>query len=97
MKNLGTIDSVATCETFLSTHKITTGEFDDIEIGDYVTIQDGTYNKEWWVAGLDWKYNAYYGVGDKHHICLLGPLRDSSPKSPSVFPDQPDTAWLPKA
>lgn len=70
-QNLGTFTSVAEIEAFLSDHKVSTGEFEDLYLGDYFTIQDGTYNKEWEIAGFD----HYLHKGDTdfttHHIVLI--------------------------
>ena len=56
-KNLGTITSTAELETFLTAHKVSTGEFYDLYLGDYITINDGTYNAVWMIAGFDTQYN----------------------------------------
>ncbi len=70
-KNLGTISSVSELETFLTTHKVSDGLFTDLYIGDYFTLKDGTYNKEWEIAGFD----TYLYKGDtsltKHHLALI--------------------------
>lgn len=69
--NLGTITSLSELETFLTEHKVAEGVFTDLYVGDYLTIQDGTYNKEWEIAGFD----CYLHKGDtdftSHHICLI--------------------------
>lgn len=56
-KNLGTIASQSALETFLSEHSVTDETFNDLYLGDYFTISDGTYNKAWQIAGFDFAYN----------------------------------------
>ena len=78
-KNLGTFTSTAELETFLSNHEIATGNFTDLYLGDYFTIQDGTYNANWMIAGFDTEF--YKGWLDnssnptpyitQHHITLI--------------------------
>lgn len=68
-KNLGTWSSLAEVEAFLTAHKVSTGEFDDLYLGDYVTIQDGTYNKAWEIAAFDQYLNKY--AFTTHHIVLM--------------------------
>lgn len=69
-KNLGTI-TASNVDAFVTEHGISTGKFTDLYIGDYFTIQDGTYNKEWEIAGFD----TYLHKGDteftKHHLALI--------------------------
>ena len=55
-KNLGTITSTAELETFLSNHEVSAGQFVDLYLGDYFTIQDGTYNANWMIAGFDTEF-----------------------------------------
>ena len=69
-KNLGTI-TASNIDTFLSTHEVSSGKFTDIYVGDRITIQDGTYNKVWVVAGLDTEYNRGYSALSTHHISLI--------------------------
>lgn len=81
-KNLGTFTSTAELETFLSDHEVTTGNFVDLYLGDYFTIQDGTYNANWMIAGFDTKF--YKGWLDnssnptpyitQHHLTLIPPV-----------------------
>ncbi len=70
-KNLGTFSSVSEVEAFLAEHGVSTGVFNDLYLGDYFTLKDGTYNKEWEIAGFD----TYLHKGDteltKHHIALI--------------------------
>ena len=78
-KNLGTFTSTAELETFLSNHEIATGNFTDLYLGDYFTIQDGTYNANWMIAGFDtefykgWLAGGFSGVPwiNQHHITLI--------------------------
>lgn len=70
-KNFGTFTSTAAFEQFLSDHGVSTGLFNDLYIGDYFKIQDGTYNVEWEIAGFD----TYLHKGDSdfatHHLALI--------------------------
>lgn len=70
-KNFGTFASVSAVQQFLSDHAVSTGLFNDLYIGDYFKIQDGTYNVEWEIAGFD----TYLHKGDSdfttHHIALI--------------------------
>ena len=67
-KNFGTFTSLSAVEQFLSDHGVSTGLFNDLYLGDYFKVQDGTYNVEWEIAGFD----TYYQKGDtaftNHHI-----------------------------
>ena len=69
-RNFGAITS-ANIGSFLSEHKVAEGLFTDLYVGDSFTIQDGTYNKEWEIAGFD----TYLHKGDteltKHHLALI--------------------------
>ena len=70
-KNWGTFTSLSEVEQFLSDHGVSTGLFNDLYLGDYFKVQDGTYNVEWEIAGFD----TYYQKGDtaftNHHIALI--------------------------
>ena len=70
-KNFGTFTSLSAVEQFLSDHGVSTGLFNDLYLGDYFKVQDGTYNVEWEIAGFD----TYYQKGDtaftNHHIALI--------------------------
>ena len=78
-KNLGTFTSTAELETFLSNHEIATGNFTDLYLGDYFTIQDGTYNANWMIAGFDTEFYKGWLVDgssdvqwiNQHHITLI--------------------------
>lgn len=70
-KNWGTFTSLSALEQFLSDHGVSTGLFNDLYVGDYFKIQDGTYNVDWEIAGFD----TYYQKGDtaftNHHLALI--------------------------
>lgn len=70
-KNWGTFASLSALEQFLSDHGVSTGLFNDLYVGDYFKIQDGTYNVDWEIAGFD----TYYQKGDtaftNHHLALI--------------------------
>lgn len=95
-KNLGTITSTAELETFLSNHEVSAGQFVDLYLGDYFTIQDGTYNANWMIAGFDTEF--YKGWLDsssnptpyinQHHITLIPriPLFNAQMNSTNTTP-----------
>ena len=56
VKNLGTWSSTADVDNFLYSCCHDTGYY-GATIGSYVTINDGTYNKEWIIAGFDCEHN----------------------------------------
>ena len=67
-KNLGTLSSVSEVEAFLTEHTVSEGTFKDLYIGDYFTLKDGTYNKEWTIAAFNW----HKGKGtSSNHLCLI--------------------------
>lgn len=70
-KNLGTFTTVAEVEAFLTEHKVSEGLFTDLFIGDYFTLQDGTYNKEWEIAGFDTYFNKGDTAFTSHHLALI--------------------------
>ena len=78
-KNLGTIASVADADAFNTAHGLSAGTFNDIFVGDEITIKDGTYNAVWLVAGIDWDYNKG-DTASGHGILLI-------PKTP-LYNDQ---------
>ena len=69
-KNLGTFSTVVQIEEFLTAHEVSAGKFTDLYIGDYLTLNDGTYNKVWAIVAFD----HYLHKGDteftNHHIVL---------------------------
>lgn len=70
-KNFGVFATLAEFDKFLADHNVSEGVFTDLYLGDYFTIQDGTYNKMWEIAGLD----VYLNKGDTaftaHHLALI--------------------------
>ena len=70
-KNLGTFSSVSAVESFLTTHKVSSGVFEDLYLGDYFRLQDGTYNVEWEIAGFDTYYQKSDTDFTNHHIALI--------------------------
>lgn len=71
-KDLGTVNSVASLESFLSSHKVSNGSFSDIYLGDIIHIQDGTYNAEWIVAGFNTHKNkGNSNIVTANHIALI--------------------------
>ena len=70
-KHLGTLTSVSDTDKFVADHKIATNEFDDIFIGDEITIQTAKYPATWLVFGI----NPHFNKGDTaltaYHIGLI--------------------------
>ena len=73
-QNLGTWSSITDVEDFLYFCNHVTGYY-SASIGSYVTINDGTYNKEWVIAGFDMEHNATAADGSTYDngygICLI--------------------------
>ena len=73
-QNLGTWSSTTDVENFLYSCCHDTGYY-GATIGSYVTIKDGTYNKEWVIAGFDCEYNHKASDGNikdnGYGICLI--------------------------
>ena len=73
-QNLGTWSSITDVEDFLYFCNHDTGYY-GATIGSYVTINDGTYNKEWVIAGFDMEHNATAADGSTYDngygICLI--------------------------
>ena len=70
-KNWGTFTSLSAVEQFLSDHGVSTGLFNDLYLGDYFVLQDGTYNKAWEIAGFDMFYNSGDTALTTHHLNLI--------------------------
>ena len=74
VKNLGTWSSTADVDNFLYKCCHDTGYY-SASIGSYVTINDGTYNKQWVIAGFDMEHNATAADGSTYDngygICLI--------------------------
>ena len=78
-KNLGTFTSTTELETFLADHEVSSGNFTDLYLGDYITIQDDTYNANWMIAGFDTEFYKGWLVDgssdvqwiNQHHITLI--------------------------
>lgn len=73
-QNLGTWSSVEDVDNFLFSCCHDTGYY-GATIGSYVTINDGTYNKEWVIAGFDCEHNRTASDGtvydNGYGICLI--------------------------
>ena len=73
-KNLGTWSSTSDVNTFLSTYNHENG-YDGISLGNYVTIQDGSYNAIWEIAGFDMECGQLAADGtiydNGYGICLI--------------------------
>ena len=73
-QNLGTWSSVSDVDNFLYSCCHDTGYY-GATIGSYVTINDGTYNKEWIIAGFDCEKNHKASDGNTkdngYGICLI--------------------------
>ena len=74
VKNLGTWSSIEDVDNFLFSCCHDTGYY-GATIGSYVTINDGTYNKEWVIAGFDCEHNKTASDGTPYDngygICLI--------------------------
>lgn len=74
VKNLGTWSSITDVEDFLYFCNHDTGYY-GATIGSYVTINDGTYNKQWVIAGFDMEHNHQASDGNikdnGYGICLI--------------------------
>lgn len=76
--SLGTWSSISDIDVFLSrfTHE---NDYKDgnteLALGNYVTIQDGTYNTSWMIAGFDMEYNQLDADGNRYDnglgICMI--------------------------
>lgn len=70
-KNFGVFATLSEFDKFLTDHNVSEGVFTDLYLGDYFTLQDGTYNKQWEIAGFD----VYLNKGDTaftaHHLALV--------------------------
>ena len=73
-QNLGTWSNTADVDNFLYSCCHDTGYY-GATIGSYVTIKDGTYNKEWVIAGFDMEHNHRASDGNikdnGYGICLI--------------------------
>ena len=76
--NLGTWSSISDVDTFLSRFNHSTVYKDGdtkLRLGNYVTIQDGTYNAIWEIAGFDMESNQLAADGtvydNGYGICLI--------------------------
>ena len=71
---LGTWSSIEDVDNFLSTCNHSS-EYYGATIGSYVTIKDGTYNKQWVIAGFDCEKNHKASDGNikdnGYGICLI--------------------------
>lgn len=65
-RNLGTIAS-GDIDQFVSKY-VNNGNFGDIYVGDYITIQDGTYNTQWVVKHFDPRLYKGDTALETHHI-----------------------------
>ena len=69
-RDLGTITS-SNRDEWIAKHINSDGTFNDIYVGDIVTIQDGVYNAKWVVAGFDTEFNKGDTALTTHHISLI--------------------------
>lgn len=56
-KYMGTFNR-AEFDAFLTAHQVSTGVFDDLYLGDWFVILDGTYNLAWMIAGFNYGINS---------------------------------------
>ena len=76
--NLGTWSSASDVDTFMSRFNHANNYKDDntrLSVGNYVIIQDGTYNVQWIIAGFDMENNKNAADGtvydNGYGICLI--------------------------
>ena len=69
-RDLGAITS-SNRDEWIAKHINSDGTFNDIYVGDIVTIQDGVYNAKWVVAGFDTEFNKGDIGLTTHHISLI--------------------------
>ena len=78
-RSLGTISSTTQIAEFINDLHVSEGLFDGLYLGDYITVQDSTYNANWMIAGFDTEF--YKGWLDnssnptpyitQHHLTLI--------------------------
>ena len=73
-KNLGTWSSTSDVDTFMSKYNHA-NNYTGLSLGNYVTIQDGTYNTQWVIAGFDMEHNQTAADGtvydNGYGICMI--------------------------
>ena len=77
-KDLGIWSSVSDVDTFMSKYNHNSNYSHGgvlLSLGNYVTIQDGTYNKQWVIAGFDMEHNQTAADGtvydNGYGICMI--------------------------
>ena len=80
-KNLGTWSSLSNVDTFMSKYNHA-NNYTGLSLGNYVTIQDGTYNTQWVIAGFDMEHNRKAADGTTYDngygICMIPKTRVTS-------------------
>ena len=73
-KDLGTWSSTSDVDTFMSKYNHA-NNYTGLSLGNYVTIQDGTYNRQWVIAGFDMEHNQTAADGTTYDngygICMI--------------------------
>ena len=73
-KDLGIWASLSDVDTFMSTYN-QANNYTGLSLGNYVTIQDGTYNAVWEIAGFDMEHNQTAADGtvydNGYGICMI--------------------------
>lgn len=73
-KDLGTWGNSQAADTFLSTYTHE-NNYEGLSLGNYFTIQDGTYNAQWEIAGFDMEHNQMAADGtvydNGYGICII--------------------------
>ena len=73
-KNLGTWSTTSDVDAFMSTYTHD-NNYTGLSLGNYVTIQDGTYNAVWEIAGFDKEHNQTAADGTTYDngygICMI--------------------------
>ena len=86
-KYLGTWSSLADVDAFMSIYNYDSNYKDGdtlLSLGNYVTIQDGTYNVQWVIAGFDMEHNQTAADGtvydNGYGICMIPKTRVTTGK-----------------
>ena len=73
-KDLGTWSTTSDVDTFMATYN-QANNYTGLSLGNYVTIQDGTYNAIWEIAGFDMEHNQTAADGtvydNGYGICMI--------------------------
>ena len=72
--SLGTWSSLSDVDNFFNTYNHANG-YNGLKLGNYVTINDGTYNIQWAIAGFDCEHSRFAADGtlydNGYGICMI--------------------------